>query len=246
MFRHKKLPELFRVFTIFFLVLVPTVHAQPVKDITFAAFDLETTGLDAKTERVIEIAVVKFRNGKVLDSRSWLINPEISIPEASHKIHGITDAMVAREPSFKKIFPKFIAFTEGAVLLAHNSRFDLRMLSAEAERNGLDQPLKGDDVLNTLKLARTLFPDAESHSMEKLAEYFGFESKKFHRALTDAYHARELFSRCLAALPPETTLADLRQCTRPKQQETAVKMPSFNVLKNDAPAQEAPLRQNLR
>ncbi len=245
MFRHKNPAELFRVFTIIFLVLVRTIHAQPVKDITFAAFDLETTGLDAKTERVIEIAVVKFRNGKILDSRSWLINPEIPIPEASRRIHGITDAMVAREPSFKKIFPKFIAFTEGAVLLAHNSRFDLRMLSAEAERNGLDQPLKGDDVLNTLKLARTLFPDAGSYSMEKLAEYFGFESKTFHRALADAHHARELFSRCLAVLPPETTLADLRQYTKPKQ-GTTVKMPSFNVLRNDAPVQEAPLRQNLR
>ncbi|MFO7871579.1 MAG: 3'-5' exonuclease [Kiritimatiellia bacterium] len=187
----------------------PRCTASPLENITFAAFDTETTGFSPRSARIVEIAAVKFRGGNILESRSWLINPGIPIPESSRRVHGISDKMVADAPGFGAVFPEFIEFTEGAVLLAHNAGFDVRFLRAEIERAGLRPP--ANEVLDTLRLFRGWFPEAEAHNLRALVEHLGVKAASFHRALADASYLAEIFTRGVSALPEQPSLKELEE-----------------------------------
>ncbi|MFC1499011.1 PolC-type DNA polymerase III [Verrucomicrobiota bacterium] len=166
-------------------------EAKPITNITFVAFDLETTGFSTKTDHIIEIGAVKFKNGKTLDSKSWLINPNVPIPSNAQRVHGISDKMVANRPTFSEVFPEFANFAKGSVLLAHNAGFDLRMLSAELKRSNMSS-LK-NVTLDTLILTRKWYPDLKSHSLKYLTEYLDLSTKGMHRAQTDAQLVMMIF-----------------------------------------------------
>lgn len=190
------------------LILIASLSsAQPLTNITFIAFDVETTGFSAESDRIIEIGAVKFRNGKVLGKRSWLINPGIPIPETTQRIHGITDKMVKESPPFSKVFPEFARFIKDTMLLTHNARFDIRFISAELQRNKMSAP--ENIVIDTLGLARGWFPDAGSYSLENLVKHLGMPAGRFHRALADSEHVTALFLAGVKKLPPNATLEDL-------------------------------------
>jgi DNA polymerase III epsilon subunit family exonuclease len=181
--------------------------ATRLADVTFVAFDTETTGLSPRSNRIVEIGAVRFRNGTVLESRSWLINPGIPIPDAASAIHGITDEMVADRPSFSAVFPQFVRFAGEAVWMAHNAGFDVRFLSAELLRTGTAAP--GNTVVDTLKLSRTWFPDAGSYRLGRLLEHLGLAHGGLHRALADAHAAASIVSAGAARMPPDATVGDL-------------------------------------
>ena len=180
------------------LGMLPAVmgSAQPVSNLTFVAFDIETTGLSREHARIVEIGAVKFRNGEIVDTRSWLVNPGMPIPEATQWVHGITDDMVADAPSFDEMFPEFAEFIGDAVLLAHNARFDVRIVHAEAVRNNREPPQ--NVVLDTLALARKCYPEAESYNLEKLMKHLDIPATRFHRGLDDAQYVKDLFVRMTA------------------------------------------------
>jgi len=181
--------------------------AEPLTNVTFVAFDLETTGFSAEFDRIIEIGAVKFRNGKVLKSRGWLINPGVPITADSQHIHGITEEMVADSPSFREVFPQFADFIKGAVLLAHNADFDVRFISAELEKNNMSA--LENIVLDALRLARVWFPDAGSYNLESLVKYLGIPAGSFHRALADSQYVTAIFLAGVRKLPPNATLEAL-------------------------------------
>jgi len=106
-------------------------------------FDLETTGVNIATDRIVEIAVLKcFVNG-TKESKSWLVNPEIEIPKAASDIHGITNEQVVNEPTFKQIASEVSAMIKGCDLAGFNSnRFDIPLLAEEMLRAGLDFDMK--------------------------------------------------------------------------------------------------------
>lgn len=193
-----------------FLGLILTVSpssAEPLSNITFVAFDLETTGFSAEFDRIIEIGAVKFRNGKVLKKRSWLINPSIPIPENSQNLHGITEEMVAESPPFSEVFPEFAGFVKGTVLLSHNAKFDLKFLLAELKRNNMPAP--DNTVIDTLKLARVWFPDAGTYSLENLVKHLRIPARTFHRALFDSEYVTAFFIVGVKKLTPDSTLDEL-------------------------------------
>jgi len=177
--------------------------STPVADIVFTAFDTETSGFSPKTERVIEIAAVKFRgSGEILAATNWLINPEIPIPSAASRVHGITAPMVANAPVFKEVFPQFEAFCADSILLAHNAMFDINFLRAELKRNGMKTPLLA--VFDTLPMFRKWFPHEASHSLGSLTENLGLAGDIYHRAEADSFHIINIFKAGMKQRPAIT------------------------------------------
>lgn len=193
--------------------LLSCASATPPTNTTFVAFDLETTGLSAKTHRIIEIGAVKFRNGRSVGTFSTLVAPGMPIPAASQRVHGITDEMVREAPQAREALQRFLEFVGNAVLLAHNAAFDLRFISAEAERNRVK--LGKLTVIDTLPLARRWFPHSEGHSLAALAKHLSLPAAKSHRALADARRVRLVFLAGLATEDGDVSLRDLTPDPRP-------------------------------
>lgn len=106
-------------------------------------FDLETTGTDVGKDRIVEIAILKVYPSSEKESRTWLVNPEMPIPEASSKIHGITDKDVENQPTFKEISNEVVKMISGSDIAGFNSnRFDIPLLAEELLRAGQDIDLK--------------------------------------------------------------------------------------------------------
>lgn len=183
------------------LLLSVTAHAATKKDIPleiaaipspntlysnvlFVAFDTETTGFSPSKERLVELGAVKFKGDKIIEEKTWLINPGRPIPWHATQVHHISNEMVADKPSFKEIADEFVDFSSGAVLLAHNSAFDVNFLREEYKRNGKKGPI--NPVIDTLALSRKRFPDCERHNLETLVHYLNLDSGNYHRATDDA------------------------------------------------------------
>ncbi len=122
-------------------------------------FDLETTGTNVASDRIVEISILKvFPNGNK-ESNTWRVNPGMPIPPGSTAVHGITDEMVANEPQFKELAPKVFAIMKDCDLGGFNSnRFDIPLLAEEMLRAGIDLDLKKAQSVDV----QTIF-----HKMEK-------------------------------------------------------------------------------
>lgn len=187
-------------------VLLPKAD-EPVAGITFVAFDTETTGLDPKKGRVVEIGAVRFRNGRILAHKSWLINPQCRIPYWAQKIHGISTEMVQDSPGFAEAYRQFEEFVGDSVLIAHNAGFDISFIDREVERNKLEPPR--NPVVDSLALFRTWFPDATSYSLEPLVDHLGIDSDTFHRAEADSRYVALIFAKGLRAHAKSLTFGQL-------------------------------------
>jgi DNA polymerase III epsilon subunit family exonuclease len=163
-------------------------HAQPrLTDITFVAFDTETTGLHPIVHRLVEIGAVRFRlDDGELATFQQLIDPHIPIPPEVQRVHGITDAMLRGKPTVEQIMPQFIEFLGEAdtILLAHNAPFDLGFLAMALTRLGIASPLHS--LFDTLDMARRLYPAWPCHSLEHVVTRLEVANTAEHRALSDA------------------------------------------------------------
>ncbi len=157
------------------------------ENITFVVFDTETTGFSPAKDRLVEVGAVKIRNGAKIDERTWLVNPQRYIPWYVQNVHHITPEMLADKPLFKDIYPEFLEFIDGAVLIAHNAPFDIRFISAEAIRNGLPPPKNA--VLDSLELFRNWYPEMKSHTVSDLIGLYDIptEGMQAHRATDDSF-----------------------------------------------------------
>jgi DNA polymerase III alpha subunit (gram-positive type) len=201
----------------------PITPETPLSNITFVAFDTETTGLAAEREHVVEIAATKFRASRGIARQCWLVNPGRPIPPFVQKIHGISDAMVSNSPPFVEVFPQFARFTEGCVLVAHNAKFDRRFVAAELRRNNLKAP--STPVIDSLPLFKTWFPAERSYALASLTTRLapsmaeqpplteGERTNRFHTAGWDSDCLMALFLKGSTNLPAEATLADLLRLT---------------------------------
>ncbi|MGN2640394.1 DEDD exonuclease domain-containing protein [Nocardia takedensis] len=158
----------------------------PLHATTFVVVDLETTGTSPDQDAITEIGAVKVRGGEVLGEFATLVNPGRAIPPAVVHVTGITTAMVHAAPSIEAVLPGFLEFAAGAVLVAHNARFDTAFLRAAAER--ADTPWPNPVVLCTVKLARRVLTRDEAPSVRLgvLARVLGAGTEPTHRALADA------------------------------------------------------------
>ncbi|MCL6494352.1 MAG: GIY-YIG nuclease family protein, partial [Ignavibacterium sp.] len=155
-----------------------------IDNISFTVVDVETTGLSARNERIIEIALVKVENLKIVEKFSTLINPQRQIPSFISLLTGITNSDVKNAPLFHQVYPVLLEKTENSVLCGHNLQFDLSFLRNEVQLIGDD--FNPSHTLCTLKLARKLFPNLKSRSLTPLAYHLNIKHKNSHRALGDA------------------------------------------------------------
>jgi len=174
---------------------------------TFVFFDTETTGLNARKDRIVEIGAVKLRAGRILEQHSWLIDPGVPIPARVQKIHGITPEMVRDAPAFCDVFREFARFAADAVLVAHNARFDIRFLNAELERCGSRIP--GNVIFDSLPLFRNWFPGRKRYGLRDLAARAGLPVSTTHRALADAEMVARLFREGLNKQPSDPALHEI-------------------------------------
>ena len=175
--------------------------------ITFVAFDTETTGFSPTKNRVLEVGAVKFRDGKIIGEKTWLINPHQKIAYWARKAHGISNKELKDAPSFKGIYAEYEAFTKDCVLFAHNARFDVNFMGEEALRAGL--PITTEPTLDTLHLFRNWWPDADSHTLGSLTEYLKIKTGVFHRATADARYTILIFNKGMKTRGNTYTYADL-------------------------------------
>ena len=150
----------------------------------YVMFDLETTGLDYISDRIVEIGAVKVVDGVIVDEFETMVNPECHISEAATQVNGITDDMVKDAPLIKEAMDGFLAFAGDMVLVGHNiEKFDLPFLQMAGARMGYGAI--SNDYVDTVILARQCMPEMSSRSLGVLAEHFGFDTKGAHRALAD-------------------------------------------------------------
>jgi DNA polymerase-3 subunit epsilon len=132
-------------------------------------FDLETTGINIATDRIVEISVLKVFPNENKESHTWRVNPEMPIPHVVSQIHGITDEMVKDEPTFKELAPKVAAIIKDADLGGFNSnRFDIPLLAEELLRAGVDVDLKKALSVDV----QTIFHKKEKRTLEAAFKFY--------------------------------------------------------------------------
>lgn len=151
-------------------------------DTTYCVLDLETTGFSFRTEKITEVGIMKVKNGEVIDEFSCFVNPEKSIPQRVVEVTNITDDMVKDAETIDKVMPKILEFVGDSVLVAHNADFDIGFLKYNANELGLSLD---NTYLDTLRLAKDLFPDYKKYKLGKIAENLGIKVEVAHRALDD-------------------------------------------------------------
>jgi DNA polymerase III epsilon subunit-like protein len=155
------------------------VYFDDLSAATFAVIDVETTGLDPKVDRVVEVACVRVSAGMVIDRFSSLVDPQRPIPARASAIHGIFDCDVAGAPTLERLEPLLCGLAADAVVVAHNARFDIGFLPFVAMR----------PRVCTIQLARRLV-DAPSYRNEALRNFLRLRLPRTlgpaHRAACDA------------------------------------------------------------
>jgi DNA polymerase III epsilon subunit family exonuclease len=165
----------------------------------FAVVDVETTGLDPRTDRIVEVAVVGCDGrGEIVSEWSSLVQPERDPGPTG--VHGITADDLAAAPRFAEVADALGSRLVGHVVTAHNLAFDARFLHEEWARAGVERPrLPG---LCTLTLSRDLHPDrADGYSLAACAAAAGIDQPDAHRALADARVTASLLGALLASVP---------------------------------------------
>lgn len=164
---------------------------------TFVVLDIETTGLNAKNNEIIEIGAVKIHGKKIIDSFESFVAPTKSIPAKITELTGINDDMVAGAPLINEVLQDFIAFCGNAILVAHNASFDIGFIKENAKVLGctIDLP-----ILDTLSLSRELIKDIKRYKLNIVADYLGVTMKKHHRAMDDAEATGNILLKLLEML----------------------------------------------
>lgn len=173
----------------------------------YCVLDVETTGTSAINNRVIEIGIVKVRNGKIEDTFQSFINPGCYIPYFITNLTGIRNEDVCNAPEFGDIVSKISVFIGNSVVVGHNLQFDYGFLKQEFLRNGYDFPV--NPMVCTLKLARKLYPSLPSKSLGSLVKFFRLRHKGVHRALGDASVTAKILLKFLTVLDEEYSVKSL-------------------------------------
>lgn len=177
--------------------VVENANNKNIETAEYVVFDIETTGFDPFTDKIIEIGAVKIKNNKVIDKFSYFVNPERDIPKEITELTAITNEMVKEAEKIETVLPKFLDFIKGSILVAHNAKFDAGFISQKAKELGNSF---NECIIDTLPLARTLLPQEKRHSLAHLVKYFNVDLENHHRAIDDAKATMEIFKKFLGML----------------------------------------------
>lgn len=161
----------------------------------YAVLDIETTGGKYNEEGITEIAIYKFDGHQIVDQFISLVNPEIPIQPFVVRLTGINNEMLRQAPKFYEIAKRIVEMTQDCVLVAHNAKFDYRILRLEFRRLGYEFE---KESLCTVELAQKLIPGQPSYSLGKLVRALGIPLSDRHRAAGDARATVKLFKMLLA------------------------------------------------
>jgi predicted DnaQ family exonuclease/DinG family helicase len=165
---------------------------KPLNLNEFISFDLETTGLNEKTDQIIEISAYRFVNGEPVDEFNSLINPEMSIPAFITDLTSISNEMVEDAPKIQNVLPKLLKFLGKTPIVGHNVNFDLTFIDENFKRHGIifNYP---NAIYDTVTLARMFLFFNNEFNLGAVSEYFGLSSKGSHRAGVDTYNTGKIF-----------------------------------------------------
>jgi DNA polymerase III subunit epsilon len=175
---------------------VASLHDLPIDRAPFVVFDLETTGTRPGVSRIVEIGAVRLDGFDEVAVHEQLVNPGVAVPATITAITGIETRDVRRAPRIAQALPRFLAFAQGAVLVAHNARFDVGFVDAELSR--LEGRRLAAPVIDTVALARRLLEGRLPRmNLGTLAERFDTTVRPCHRALPDAQATAEVLVQLL-------------------------------------------------
>jgi DNA polymerase III epsilon subunit family exonuclease len=160
------------------------------------------SGHDA-APHLVELGAVRVVDGEVVDRFESLVRPMVPVDPGAAEVHGLEDADLSEAPPAAEVLADFLAWLGEDWMAAHDAPRDARILAFELTRAQL--PLPGAPVLDTLRLARKLIPEAPDHRLETLCEYLGLEEGEHHRALADAVWAFKVLEACCAHVEPPAT-----------------------------------------
>ncbi len=189
---EKKIKVIYGVEAYFMDDLVESVDGEKnvSLDDTFICFDIETTGLSAKTEKITEIGAVKVCGGQVVDTFSTFVNPEKPIPSKIVELTGITDSMVKDAPSQSDAVRAFLDFCGDNILVAHNAPFDTSFIKVACENMGV---VYNYTSLDTVAICRAILPDIKNCKLDTVAKYLRLPDFNHHRAVDDAQILSKIF-----------------------------------------------------
>ncbi|MDG5788152.1 PolC-type DNA polymerase III [Evansella sp. AB-P1] len=155
-----------------------------LSDETYVVFDVETTGLSAVYNTIIELAAVKVKDGEIIDRFERFANPHEKLSPLIIDLTGITDDMLVNAPEVEDVLKDFHEWTGDAVLVAHNASFDMGFINAGYKKIGYEHA--PNPVIDTLELGRLLYPEFRNYRLNTLCKKFNIELVSHHRAIYDA------------------------------------------------------------
>lgn len=161
---------------------------------SYVVFDIETTGLSSRNDKITEIGAVKIIDGTIVDRFSQLVNPEREIPQVVVELTGISNAKVENEPTIEEVIPNFYEFSKDCVLVAHNAKFDISFIRREYANNNLEF---SHPILDTLVLARALMTNMKRFNLGTLCKNLGVSLVGAHRAVNDAEATAAMFIKLI-------------------------------------------------
>ncbi|WNF35423.1 PolC-type DNA polymerase III [Bacillaceae bacterium IKA-2] len=175
------------------------IQKRALSDETYVVFDVETTGLSAVYNKITELAAVKIKNGEVIDRFESFANPHEKLTSTIINLTGITDDMLVNAPEIKDVLTDFKKWIADDILVAHNASFDMGFINAGFRKIGFTDA--ENPVIDTLELARFLYPQFKNHRLNTLCKKFEIELVSHHRAIYDAeatgYLLTKLIKDCL-------------------------------------------------
>ncbi len=186
----------------------------------YTVIDLEMTGLNAKTDRILEVAAVRVRNGEETETFSALVNPGVVLSEKVTELTGITQKMLENGMPYDETIKAFLGFLEEDILVGQNVIFDFSFLKQWAVNHKITLEKQAVD---TLKLARQFLPAEQKKNLESLCAYFEVPRENAHRALDDARETMQIFEKMqtLYAEEHETAFVPKPLCYKAKKQSPA-------------------------
>jgi len=163
----------------------------------FVAFDLETTGLSPKTEEIIEIGAVIYRDGEIGEQFQTFVNPGRPLTQKIIDLTGINDGMLRDAPAIAEVLPKFLAFCGDRPLAAHNADFDVSFILAACAKLGISYD---PTYLDTLVMAQNLLPDLGRYKLNLVADALSLPDFNHHRAVDDGMTVAYMMQRFFTML----------------------------------------------
>lgn len=158
---------------------------------TYVVFDIETTGLSRFSDKIIEIAAIKYAEDQVSEFHEYIYVDEIISVDIT-LLTGISNDTLQGAPTIDIVMPQFLSFIEDHVLVGHNIKsFDIPFINKICSDLGL--PLVKNDVIDTLSLAKKKLPDLDNHKQSTLCDYYNIDTSNAHHALFDCYMCDQVY-----------------------------------------------------